>query len=149
MDISDIILAAKQNGLYISQEELDGYGDWMQYNESKVCFKGDVVIKVKSPFKLHEGRELEKVIFMHILHNIYFPEAGYKLLGITGEDDSLQLVLEQPYICEKDYPTMEEIHDFIMSKGFVIHGDLDRDIYTNEVKLYDVGPGNIIKDKNG
>lgn len=143
----DIIETSKKSNLYISQEKLKHYGGWIQYNESKICFKSDVVIKELDPFILYDERRYKDALFRPVLHNILFPETNYKLLGVSDVNGDLKYILEQPYIHELRKPTNDEIGKFLHEKGFLISGDFNISL-KNDIKVCDIYPRNIIVGDN-
>ena len=142
----DLINSAKNCSLYIDQSEITKLGKGHQYNESCVYFnlENKVVTKVKNPFCINGflKNRMCDCIYLHIIHNIYFPTTNYKLLGITEIDNIAHLVLEQPFILNLRTPTADEINTYLSSIGFNKSGNGYR--YTKEVRIGDCNPNNVI-----
>ena len=83
-----------------------------------------------------------------LLHNRYFPETGYELVGFTGtEGRSVFPVLRQQYIRRGMEVDIPEIEAYMLKLGFRKTGDYS---YTNgEVTVDDLRPRNVLTDDNG
>jgi hypothetical protein len=68
-----------------------------------------------------------------LLHNIFFENTGYSLLGFHKEDEVLYAVLKQPYIISDHPVELSEIKVFLEFNGFV--NTRRQDYVNNELGL--------------
>lgn len=54
-----------------------------------------------------------------LLHNFFFPETSYELIGFYKEGETLFSVVEQTYIVSTDATDENAIKEFMVSNGFV------------------------------
>jgi len=137
-------ILANDGGLYQTHKDLAvKYGLGEYHFESIIFYEGDKVIKVKNPFAQCRVtlNPINEAIYQHIIHNIYFPETNYRLVGLTEINGTLRVVLEQDKVEKKRNCTEEEIGAYIRGKGF----EIDKWIYENdELKVVDSYPSNAI-----
>lgn len=137
---------AKENNLWIPIEETFRWRKLSGGNENEV-FLSDNSHIYKINNLMNDGGILP-LLERILLHNRYFPETFYELVGFTGmEGRSVFPVLRQQYIrrgIEVDAP---EIEAYMLKLGFRKTGDYS---YTNgEVSIDDLRPRNVLKDANG
>ena len=53
-----------------------------------------------------------------ILHNFFFPDTAYNLLGFTSENDILFAVVEQPFVSITQNTDLRQVKEFLTSNGF-------------------------------
>ncbi|RFM26220.1 putative polyvalent protein kinase domain-containing protein [Deminuibacter soli] len=66
------------------------------------------------------------------LHNLFFPNTGYSLLGFTENENQLLAVLQQPFI-EGENAALEAIEELLNFNGFA--KSRRQDYYNNEFNL--------------
>ncbi|CAN5566413.1 hypothetical protein BH11BAC2_BH11BAC2_04250 [soil metagenome] len=54
-----------------------------------------------------------------ILHNFFFPDTAYELLGFTKENNVLYAVVQQSYVTICQATDLEEVKAFLGSNGFI------------------------------
>lgn len=54
-----------------------------------------------------------------LLHNFFFPETSYELIGFYIEREVLFAVVEQPYIVSTDLTDEKAVKEFMFANGFV------------------------------
>lgn len=107
--------------LYISQNELWIYGiDVSNYisegAEQKVYLKDSATV-----LKLNDSIYYEKWIdyfYNLLLHNFFFEDTAYKLVGFTKEKDQLLAVVEQNFVEITQLTDLQNVKDFLNSNGF-------------------------------
>jgi hypothetical protein len=107
--------------LYISQNELWIYGiDLSNYisegAEQKVYLKDSATV-----LKLNDSIYYEKWIdyfYNLLLHNYFFEDTAYKLVGFTKEKDQLLAVVEQNFVEITQLTDLQNVKDFLNSNGF-------------------------------
>jgi len=110
------------------------------------------VVKFKDPFAYTalKNDNPYTVLFEHHIHNHFFGDVGYRLLGVSQDPVSgdVRFAFEQPYIQTEQKPTKEEITKWFNERGF----ELTKDgfWYTDGyVSFTDVEGDNCIKDEDG
>lgn len=147
-----LISAAKESGLYIDYIDATYPGVYMKGGaESILRDLGDSVRKLKSPFEvmgLHADN-YTNVLDNVIAHNLIFPEAAYKLEGITDDGYEMRLVLTQRKI-EGDF-TMnpEDRVAFMKELGFTDMTGVGMNFIKNGVRALDVSAFNLLTAKDG
>lgn len=140
-----IVDNAKEAGLYIKPEDTE-YGKGIFRTESLVFMdlNSKIVTKIKDPFFQANTRNgsTREAIYMHIIHNIYFPETNYKLIGITEQDGYMRLILEQGFVQHLRTPQPQEVQDFLESKGFYAENISKR--HTDDVEVFDTCADNVL-----
>lgn len=53
-----------------------------------------------------------------LLHNFFFPDTAYELLGFTKENDSLFAVVQQDFVSTTEPTDLAEVKAFLGSNGF-------------------------------
>ena len=117
---------AKKNNLYIPLKDTDSLGEKVQKRtgESVVYIDEETgrVFKVKDPYAksaMKAGVEPEDAIYEHIVHNLVFPEAPYKFVGISDKFGDVRIVLSQDYLPSVASPTKAQIAEALASKGLL------------------------------
>jgi len=54
-----------------------------------------------------------------LLHNYFFPDTAYMLLGFLEEDDKLFAVIQQPFVQETDMTNLEAVKNHLLANGFL------------------------------
>lgn len=146
IEASEAEIYAKEVGLWIPFDDTLKWRKLSGGNENEV-FLSDNSHIYKINNLMNDGGILP-LLERILLHNRYFPETFYELVGFTGmEGRSVFPVLRQQYIrrgIEVDAP---EIEAYMLKLGFRKTGDYS---YTNgEVSIDDLRPRNVLKDANG
>ena len=117
---------AKKNNLYIPLKDTESLGTKVQKRtgESVVYVDKETgrVFKVKDPYAksaMKAGVEPEDAIYEHIVHNLVFPEAPYKFVGISDKFGDVRIVLSQDYLPSVASPTKAQIAEALASKGLL------------------------------
>lgn len=63
------------------------------------------------------------------LHNYFFPDTAYSLLGFTEQDETLFAVLHQSFVKATEYTDLQQVEEFMLSTGFVKKHPLKNDYY--------------------
>ena len=151
-----LIKVAKQIGDYIPSTVWESYGSRNKKpsGESVVFLdeKNNRVVKFKDPFAYVSLKDDNpySALYEHHIHNYFFSDAGYRLLGVSQDPVSggVRFVFEQPYIKSYDFPSKEEIANWFKKRGFQLTPD--GFWYTDgNVSFTDVWGDNCIKDADG
>lgn len=77
------------------------------------------------------------------LHNFLFPEAPYKLTGITEENGEFRFIVEQPTIKNATQTTKDEVSQYMKNLGYE---DVGGNTYVNsDYIIEDLHGGNVLK----
>ena len=83
------------------------------------------------------------------LHNQYFPNSAYELVGFTGFDGgSVYPVVRQRYVSDASPASTEEIDAYMRSLGFAPTGR-EAEYSNSEVTISDLRPRNVLKSESG
>lgn len=137
---------AKETGLWIPIEDTFRWKRVSGGNENEVFLSDNhQIYKINN--LMNDGGILS-LLERILLHNLYFPETAYQLIGFTGIDGrSVFPILAQAHIEAIDEASPEEIDMYFTKLGFQKIGDYS---YTNgEVTIDDLRPRNVLKDANG
>lgn len=107
---------SKEHGLWI--HELPPAGKYLTHGgEARVYYnEGDLsVIKLNEAVYYATWLEFFNSI---LLHNLFFENTSYHLLGMAKEDDVLLAVLKQPFITSDSQAELEDIKKFLLFNGF-------------------------------
>lgn len=150
-----LITVAKENNFFISEEKLHLLGEKKKLPSGEsVIYENaaqGVVYKVRNPFaKLHlkSGRVID-VLYDHVIHNLLFPEAPYRLIGISSSLGEVRFILSQELFYTQNIPTQKQIDSHLQSMGLLPE---DRYYYGNEcVAITDVSVNsdNVLLDSDG
>lgn len=150
-----IINAAKENNLFLSNEECINLGEriHIRSGESQIYENASqgLIYKVRDPFaKIHlKSDNLTNIIYEHIAHNLLFPNARYTLVGISEIQESLRFVYSQQLIFGLNSPSQQQIDNYLISMGLLPE---DRYYYGNEfVSITDIDAksDNVLIDNEG
>lgn len=138
---------AKENNLWIPLEETF---KWMRIsggNENDVHLSADG--KIYKINNLINDKDILSLLERIKLHNQYFPQTFYDLVGFTGiEGGSIFPVLQQEYVKSENEASLQDIEDHMSRMGF--HKTEQEHAYTNgEVTINDLRPRNVLKDLHG
>jgi hypothetical protein len=53
-----------------------------------------------------------------LLHNFFFPDTAYELLGFTKESENLYAVVKQPFVTITQETDLNKVKAFLESNGF-------------------------------
>ena len=68
-----------------------------------------------------------------LLHNAFFEDTAYQLIGFHAENETLFAVVEQPFVEVTSTTNLEHIKGFLLSNGFTI--TRNNDYYNQELGL--------------
>ena len=83
-----------------------------------------------------------------LMHNYFFPDTAYELIGFTKQDDILYAIVEQIYVAFTDPTDLEQVKSFLLHNGFINTRNND---YLNEelgIILEDLHDENVLT-RNG
>ncbi len=95
--------------------------DFSQYvsegAEQRVFLKnGEHVLKLNDGIYYNSWRDY---LINLLLHNFFFPDTAYNLLGFTNEDNVLYAVVEQNFVTVTSTTNLELVKEFLKSNGFI------------------------------
>lgn len=131
---------ALENDLYT----LNITGEYLtQGGESKVYLQpgGSSVLKLNDGGYYSTWFEFFNSI---LLHNIFFTDTAYKLVGIFNTNQDIQILLEQPFIVSKEPTHLVDIKSFLAYNNF--ENIKRQDYYSSEygILLEDMHDENVI-----
>jgi hypothetical protein len=53
-----------------------------------------------------------------LMHNYFFPDTAYELMGFTKQDNVLYAIVEQAYVTFTDPTNLDEVKTFLLHNGF-------------------------------
>ncbi len=68
-----------------------------------------------------------------LLHNAFFEDTAYQLIGFHAENETLFAVVEQPFVEVTSTTNLEHIKGFLLSNGFT--NTRNNDYYNQELGL--------------
>ena len=94
--------------------------DFSQYvsegAEQRVFLKdGEHVLKLNDSIYYSTWKEY---LYNLLLHNYFFPDTSYELLGFTKENEVLHAVVQQNYVSITSPTDLNEVKGFMISNGF-------------------------------
>lgn len=139
---------AKEKGIWIPMQEIFSLGEPAPSgNENDVYFNSqdNSVYKVNN---LMNSGNITSLLERIKLHNQYFPDTRYELVGFSGFGGrDIYPVLQQRYIENATFATPKEIENYMEALGFERIGDAE---YSNgNVVISDLRPRNVLKDGDG
>ncbi|MDR3118284.1 MAG: hypothetical protein LBU44_02515, partial [Mediterranea sp.] len=139
---------AKEKGLWIPLHDVSSLGTPIPSgNENDVYLdaEGLSVYKVNN---LLNSKTVSGLLERVLLHNRYFPETRYQLVGFSGfGSGNVYPVLKQDFIEDATFATPEEIKGYMESIGFHQMGEWE---YSNgEIIISDLRPRNVVKNVAG
>ncbi len=54
-----------------------------------------------------------------LLHNFFFPDTAYELLGFTEENQMLYAVVKQPFVSITQETDLSKVIEFLEANGFI------------------------------
>ncbi|HEV7230926.1 MAG TPA: hypothetical protein VGO45_06345 [Bacteroidia bacterium] len=54
-----------------------------------------------------------------LLHNFFFPDTAYELIGFRQQHDNISSVVKQPFIKATEKTELEDVRLFMLANGFV------------------------------
>ena len=139
---------AKDNGLWIPMQDVFSFGvPAPSGNENDVYLdtKDNSVYKVNN---LMNSGNITSLLERLKLHNEYFPQTKYTLIGFSGfGGGDVFPVLKQDYIENATETSPEEIDNYMQSLEFKRTGEAE---YSNgDITISDLRPRNVLKDTDG
>lgn len=83
-----------------------------------------------------------------LLHNYFFSDTAYKLLGFTKENDILYAVVQQPFVAITENTDLQKVKNFMIRNGFENNRNND---YINKklgIILEDLHDENVLTSKD-
>ena len=140
---------SKKNGVWVPIEDISNLGSpFVSGNENDVYLdrENGVLYKVNNLMNSGTLPELFKRID---LHNKFFPDTKYDLVGFTGFGDGRAVypIYKQEFVDNAVFASPEEINDYMHSIGF--ERTVEAEYSNNEVTISDLRPRNVLKDSDG
>ena len=123
-EIKDSKLVKKQEAekieVFISENDLWKKVDFDKYvsegAEQKVYLLDSIhVLKLNDSIYYPRWRDYFRNLLMH---NYFFPDTAYDLIGFTKQDDILYAIVEQAYVTFTDPTDLEQVKTFLLHNGF-------------------------------
>lgn len=94
--------------------------DFSQYvsegAEQKVYLNGsEHVMKLNDAIYYNSWKDY---LYNLLLHNFFFSDTAYNLLGFTEDNNTLYAVVQQPYVSSTESTNLEHVRTFMLSNGF-------------------------------
>lgn len=140
---------AKEKGLWTPLQNLPNLGTpFLSGNENDTYLyrENDAVYKVNN---LMNSKSLPELFKRIDLHNEFFPDTKYDLVGFTGfgNGGAIYPIYKQEYIDNAEFATPEEIGSYMQALGFNKTGEAE---YSNgDITISDLRPRNVLKDTEG
>lgn len=132
------------NNLWISDKEITNYIS--EGAEQKVYLKdGKNVIKINDSIFYQSWEDYFKSL---LLHNYYFSDTAYDLIGFYKKEDILCAVVKQPYIKASEKTDLNHVKLFMESNGFT---NIKNNDYINKelgIILEDLHDENVLTQNN-
>ena len=113
-ETKNLIEFIAENNFWYPDVNLDNYIS--EGAEQKVYIKSD-----ESVLKLNDAiYYLSWLDYLQnlLLHNYFFPDTAYKLLGFYKMDKNLYAVVEQPFVKATDKTDLDKVRTFLENNGF-------------------------------
>lgn len=138
---------AKEEGFWVDYFGQKKYWDFMGSGlEADVFRVDDHTVKKVVQYDMNHDTPLEYLDRL-ALHNYLFPEAPYKLTGITRSRFGLCFIVEQPIIKNVLPADSKEVSKYMKQAGFK---DMGSNLYINKSYIDgDLHSGNVLTDKEG
>ena len=114
-ETKNLIEFIAENNFWYPDVNLDNYIS--EGAEQKVYIKSD-----ESVLKLNDAiYYLSWLDYLQnlLLHNYFFPDTAYKLLGFYTMDKNLYAVVEQPFVKATDKTDLDKVKAFLDNNGFI------------------------------
>jgi hypothetical protein len=105
---------AQNHGLWIEDIDVSKYVS--EGAEQKVYLQGHGhVLKLNDAIYFETWRE-----YLHnlLLHNFFFPDTAYELIGFTDIEGVLHGVVRQPYVVSTEPTDLSKVREFLEQNGF-------------------------------
>lgn len=111
---------AEKLEVFISDNNLWKNVDFNQYvsegAEQKVYLLDSIhVLKLNDAIYYPSWRDYFRNLLMH---NYFFPDTAYELIGFTKQDDILYAIVEQAYVTFTHPTDLEQVKTFLLHNGF-------------------------------
>ena len=106
---------AAENNLWVSSTYLEKYVD--EGAEQKVYFLGqNSVIKLSNAIFYDFWEDYFNSL---LLHNYFFPDTAYELVGFMEKDNTFYAVIKQPLVSTKEKTDLDKVKKEMSENGFV------------------------------
>jgi hypothetical protein len=104
-----------QNHLWISNIDFSSYVS--EGAEQRVYLKDENhVLKLNDAIYYSTWKDY---FFNLLLHNYFFPDTAYELLGFAKVDETLFAVIKQSYVAITEPTDLQKVKEFLNSNGFI------------------------------
>jgi hypothetical protein len=126
---------AKRLESYISANNLWTDIDLSQYvsegAEQKVYLKDtESVLKINDSIYYNSWKDY---LYNLLLHNYFFPDTAYDLIGFTKDNDILYAVVQQSYVSITANTDLEQVKEFLTLNGF--KNNRNNDYYNSDLGI--------------
>lgn len=126
-EAKDLIEFIEANNLWLKEIDFTQYVS--EGAEQRVYLKdGDHVLKLNDGIYYSSWKDY---FYNLLLHNYFFPDTEYDLIGFTKDNDVLYAVVQQKYVTVNATTDLKKVKEFLESNGFqnnrnhdYIHKDL-------------------------
>ncbi|WP_455639476.1 putative polyvalent protein kinase domain-containing protein [Parabacteroides sp.] len=143
VQINELKKYAVETGCWISDiSKLGDFSDRGSENEVYLSLDNKYVYKLND-FRYSDDN-LTSFFIRITIHNYYFPDCAYKLVGFTyNQSQKVCAVLVQPFIYSAREATEKEIADELFKMGFL--PQLEGEYFSNgEFDIFDALPNNVL-----
>lgn len=139
-----LISFAEKHNLFISDINEDNYVS--SGAEQKVYIKnGEYVIKLNDSIYYASWADYFNNL---LLHNFFFADTAYKLLGFHLKEDDLYAVVQQPFVKSDSLTDLSLVKDFLEANGFIHKKNQDYYHPTLGIILEDLHDENVLTSNN-
>ena len=126
---------AKRLESYITANNLWINIDFSQYvsegAEQKVYLKDtESVLKINDSIYYNSWKDY---LYNLLLHNYFFPDTAYDLIGFTKDNDILYAVVQQSYVSITANTDLEQVKEFLTLNGF--KNNRNNDYYNSDLGI--------------
>lgn len=79
-----------------------------------------------------------------LLHNFFFPDTAYELIGFTRENGNIYAVVKQPYVAITSTTDLQQVQAFLGANGFINNRNNDYINYELGIILEDLHDENVL-----
>ena len=103
------------NNLWVNEIDFSQYVS--EGAEQRVFLKdGEHVLKLNDGIYYSSWKEY---FYNLLLHNYFFPDTAYNLIGFTKENEVVYAVVQQNYVSITSSTDLKEVREFMKSNGFI------------------------------
>lgn len=149
VQIANLERFARDRGYWIEDINTIGiFSDRGSENEVYLSIENSTTVYKLNDFRYSDDN-LSQFFERIRIHNIYFPDCSYKLIGFAyNKAEKVCAVLSQPFIVAMREATEPEIEEELNRMGF--SSELDGDFFSNgNYDIFDALPNNVLVGNDG